>query len=313
MRNLRTVAVILPLLFCACNQEREELPTRGSMVGLVCESQHAVLLREEEEFERLYPDARVTLTATSTRDAIVQLLNDSVAFICVDRPLNDEERAVARRAQLSFTEILMAEDALGVVVHPDNPLTDLSVEQVRDVFAGSTREWQALSGGTFEGSILPIVTGRNSGTHELLMRQFLKLPGDPRLAAIADSQRAVLDYVATHRGALGIVPVAALRDTAQRDTAQRDLARSVRVLALRTTDSTGATITAALHQANIHQRIYPLHYPVYVYVRAESRGVPSGFATFMASAPGQKLFLSAGLVPATMPVRLVSLHPTEEE
>lgn len=308
MRNLRTVAVILPLLIASCSQEREELPTRGSMVGLVCESQHAVLLREEEEFERLYPDARVTLAATSTREAIVQLLNDSVAFICVDRPLNDEERAVARRAQLSFTEILMAEDALGVVVHPDNPLTALSVEQVRDVFSGSTREWQALSDGTFGGSILPILTGRNSGTHELLMRQFLKLPGDPRLAAIADSQRAVLDYVATHRGALGIVPVAALRDTALRDTA-----RSVRVLALRTTDSTGATITAALHQANIHQRIYPLHYPVYVYVRAESRGVPSGFATFMASAPGQKLFLSAGLVPATMPVRLVSLHPTEEE
>lgn len=308
MRNLRTVAVILPLLIASCSQEREELPTRGSMVGLVCESQHAVLLREEEEFERLYPDAHVTLAATSTRDAIVQLLNDSVAFICVDRALNDEERAVARRAQLSFTEILMAEDALGVVVHHDNPLTALSVEQVRDVFSGSTREWQALSDGTFGGSILPILTGRNSGTHELLIRQFLKLPGDPRLAAIADSQRAVLDYVATHRGALGIVPVAALRDTALRDTAG-----SVRVLALRTTDSTGATITAALHQANIHQRIYPLHYPVYVYVRAESRGVSSGFATFMASAPGQKVFLNAGLVPATMPVRLVSLHPTEEE
>ncbi len=302
MRSLRTVAVILPLLLASCAQEQEELPTRGTMLGLVCESQHAVMLRQEEEFERLYPDARVSLIATSTRDAIVQFLNDSVRFICVDRALNSEERRVAGKADIALTEIVMAEDALGVIVHPDNPIASISINELRDVFSGRTTDWASLSRATYSGSILPALTGRNSGTCELLMRTFLTLDGDPHLACVADSHRNVLDYVGTHRGALGIVSVASLRDTA----------RTVRVLAVRTIDSTGSTVTAALHQANIHMGIYPLHYPVHVYVRTESRGVPSGFATYMASAPGQKVFLNAGLVPATMPVRLVSLQQPEE-
>lgn len=303
MRNTRLLIVLLPFLLVSCGQEREELPTRGRMSGLVCESQASVMRIEAEEFERLYPDAHVTLAVTTTRDAIVQLLNDSVSFICVDRALNREERAVAEKAGLEFTEINMAEDALGVIVHPGNPLESITLSSLEKVFSGAVTNWSELSNGTYGGSILPAMTGRNSGTYELLTRRFLKLNRDAALAQIADSQKSVLDYVITHRGALGIVSVASLRDTTS----------SVKVLPVTYTDSTGASVTAKLHQANIYQRVYPLHYPVYVYVRAGSRGVASGLSTFMASGPGQKIFLNAGLVPATMPVRLVSLHQEEQE
>ena len=62
-----------------------------------------------------------------------------------------------------------------------------------------------------------------------------------------------------------------------------------------------------LHQANVYRGFYPLHYPVYLAYVGSSSSVAVGFGAFVASAAGQKIILNAGLVPATMPVRLVQV------
>ena len=56
---------------------------------------------------------------------------------------------------------------------------------------------------------------------------------------------------------------------------------------------------------NIYQQYYPLTRDIYIYTRADNYGVAAGFSAFITSAPGQKIVMSSGLVPATMPVRLV--------
>lgn len=61
------------------------------------------------------------------------------------------------------------------------------------------------------------------------------------------------------------------------------------------------------HQAHIYRGYYPLTSDVYIYSRADMYNVAAGFITFITSVPGQKIVLSNGLVPATMPVRLVEI------
>jgi phosphate transport system substrate-binding protein len=297
MMSRALLLVSLLLLVVSCAQQQEELPTRGSAVLLTCESQATLMRLQAEEFTRLYPDAHVRVLTTSTRDAIVQLLNDSITIVCTDRALNTEERTVARKAGIEFTEIRIAEDALALVVHPSNPVAVLSVDQLRGVADGSLQSWHQVAGAVERGPIRLALTGRNSGTYELLARRFLKLQGDARIQFLADSQRATLDFVGGYNRALGVVGTAALKDTVA----------PVRVLRIAWKDSSGRLDTTLLHQANIYQGLYPLHYPVYLYVRRPGRGPAYGFSTFVASAPGQKICLNMGLVPATMPVRLVQL------
>lgn len=292
------------LALASCTNKDEETPVHGKLHALASESQASVLQAVGDEFRRLYPEVSVRVTPASTRDAIVKFLNDSIRFICVDRALNAEERAFAERRNFEFVEVRVAEDALAFIVHADTPVTRLTQQSIRDIASGAVSDWSALPSSRGRGPILLAMTGRNSGTYELLTRHFLKLPGDATLAFLADSQRAVAEFVSGNPRALGVVSLAVLRDSI----------KHIRPVDVEYIDTSGTERAfVQLHQANIYQERYAYHFPVYIYFKASDRGVPSGFSSFITSAPGQKVFLYAGLVPRTQPVRLVKLNEEEEE
>lgn len=300
----------------ACEHPPRQSPTRGRVAIAVAES-HATLLQHEADlFESLYPEARVDVEATTTREAFVALLSDSVDLVVVDRAPNAEECAAAKALHLQLEEVRLAEDALGVMVHASNRVESLSLPQIADLLCGRRTDWSQV-GGT-AGPVRIVMTGRNSGAWELVAAKFFPEPEALRAAEVLTSQEAVLARVAADPGALGLVSVATWKSdrgaAAHESTAVAGWAPSVattnpavRALAIAGTDSLGAPVHHALHQANIHLGVYPLHYSVYVLFDTRSR-LAAGFSAFIASAPGQKLILAAGLVPATMPVRLVHLQ-----
>ena len=61
-------------------------------------------------------------------------------------------------------------------------------------------------------------------------------------------------------------------------------------------------------QAHVYRGYYPLSRTLYLFSRNAGTGVGIGFTAFVTGAEGQKLFLKNGLVPATMPVRLIQLQ-----
>jgi phosphate transport system substrate-binding protein len=61
------------------------------------------------------------------------------------------------------------------------------------------------------------------------------------------------------------------------------------------------------YQAYIAQKIYPLWREVYIISKEAYTGLGTGLTAFIASERGQRIVLKFGLVPATMPVRLVEL------
>ncbi|HMD14487.1 MAG TPA: phosphate ABC transporter substrate-binding protein, PhoT family, partial [Bacteroidota bacterium] len=60
-------------------------------------------------------------------------------------------------------------------------------------------------------------------------------------------------------------------------------------------------------QAYLYKGYYPITRGVNIYSKADSYSVATGFTAFITSAPGQKIVLNSGLVPVTMPVRIVEL------
>lgn len=304
-----------------CDRSPEEWPTRGNMVAAAAENYSPLVTREAELFTSMYGDAHVAVRSMSTREAFVALLADSVGLIVVDRLANREEREAMAAQRLSMEEVKLAEDALVLVVHPSNPLRAVSLPQLRRVLQGRIGDWSQLDAEMPKTAVELVMTGRNSGPWELLSERFL--PGtQPGPSTLAATQCEVLERVASSPGALGVVSVAAWRCCAQAaaagDTAAGvnapgwargvDPSRDgrVRSLLVRTDQAVGDTVAYAVHQANIHSGAYPLHYPAYVYFEKGAR-LASGFSAFIASAPGQSQVLRAGLVPATMPVRIVEM------
>lgn len=321
--NRRTVVHGVVLLVAVlpgtgCRRQTPETPTRGHLVVAASEAHAPLLRREAALFNSLYAEAHVDVQARSTRECFVALAQDSVRLAVADRPLNAEERAALAHLGTEATELRIGEDALGVFVHPDNALAGLDREQLADVLCGRITTWAALPGTGRTGPITVVLPGRNSGVWELLTTAFL--PGVALAPArVVATEAEVLAQVLADPDAIGVASIAAWKDPG---TAPATLAAaagepgwangvaaataSVRAVDALVADAAGTPVAYPLHQANVHRGVYPLHFPVFLVFDPQSQ-LAAGFAAFVASGPGQKLVLAAGLVPATMPVRLVTL------
>lgn len=299
----------LTLASGGCGGADKETPTKGNLTVCACES-HAELVRSEaDQFNGLYKEANVSVSGATTREAIVNLLNDSVPVIVTDRRLNAEEQAVVAKADMNLEEVAVAKDALAVVVNRVNATPTFTLESLKDIVTGRLRDWSEIEGSGLSGPMELVLTGRNSGAYELLKDHLLGLSEDIPMAVAPASQREVLDYVAAHPQAIGVVSFACYRSPSAQ-TVTADSAGAVRALAFWGADSTGRAAVHRLHQANIHLDRYPLTYSVYLYFRKDS-SLGAGFTGFVAGPVGQKIILDWGLVPATMPVRIVTLTQGE--
>ena len=90
----------------------------------------------------MYEQAHITHLQSTTRDAVVQLLNDSVKLITSPRQFNDEERAVIQKYKLEVDTFKIAYDAALVLVNENNSLTRIKVEELKDILLGKTKTWR---------------------------------------------------------------------------------------------------------------------------------------------------------------------------
>lgn len=306
-----SMALLLASLSGCNRQETETSPTKGRVTAIVSESHAPLLQKEVDQFQRLYTEAQVRLLSATTREAIVHLLNDSVRIVITDRALNQEEKDVAAGAEIKFTETKIAEDALAIVVHKENPIKEISFNSLALIVTREVAQWHQVPESKWSGPIEFAFTGRNSGAYELLVSHFLKLQKEAVPTSVVETQKEVLDYVAGHPRALGVVSAACFYEVTRPHGIQdTTTVTPLRALAVQRQDTTAADDYVKLHQANVYRGYYPLHYGVYIYCTISEKrdaGPELGFTTFVASHPGQKIIMDAGLVPATMPIRLVQI------
>ncbi len=306
-KNNHILFLICYIIIFGCTKTEKETATSGQLSICVSESHLSIVRKHIDEFNSLYSRANVSGFGAPTREAIVNFINDSVKLIIIDRPFNKEEQSISAQANFRYQQLKIGEDALVIIVNKLNKLKSIPIQYIEDIITRKISNWNQLTESNLSGPIEFILTGKNSGAYELLKNYFFKIEKEIIPTVSFESQNKVLDYVSTHTRAIGIVSVAYFR-TVIGETSSKELDTSelVHSLAIVTTDSTGNQVVNRLYQANIYQGLYPLHYPFYIYFNERSM-LAAGFCSYIASAPGQKIILKSGLVPATMPVRLVQL------
>ena len=272
---------------------------------LVSESVAPLIQSEKQKFEELYPQTHVELRTMDAREAIARFFNsDTVKAIVSSRPLNREEQNAAKRFNLKFGEYQVAIDAVAMITNLENPCTQLRTTQLDSIFTGSLTRWDDLhSAEAHSGSIELCFPNRNSGTYEVVASTILKGKEFVKPAQRVNTSLEMIHYVTHHPKSLGMIGLNWLH--------QHQNSEKVRVLEIADPNAPDSIGTRGKyfspHQAYVYQRYYPLTKNVYIYSRADVYNVAAGFLTFVTSAPGQKIVMNEGLVPATMPVRLVQL------
>ena len=107
--------------------------------------------------------------------------------------------------------IPIARDGLAIIVNPQNTITNVTSLQLRALYRGETLDWGAVGGSGGE----PVVISREDGSGSRAAFESLVMDGErvTLAALVMPTSQAVVDYVASHRNAVGYVSTGVLTDT----------------------------------------------------------------------------------------------------
>jgi len=234
-----------------------------------------------EQFMALNPDAQVSVTGGGSGTGIAGLLNGTTDICASSRDLQDKERALAVQKKIDLVEHAVARDGLAIIVNPSNPVTELSMEQLRKIFTGEYANWQDLG-----GPDLPVIVlsrESSSGTF-VFFQEFVLNKADytPRARLLAGTS-ALVQSVAADKGAITYVGLAFALEAKD----------SVRMVPIKSADDAPAVLPS---DETIRAGLYPVARPLYLYTDGSSSPAVQAFVDFCLSEAGQKIVVETGYV-----------------
>lgn len=309
---------LITLLFSCGNSGKKgptDSPTQGIIHIAADEAFAPIVAAELNAFHGLYPKAKIIPHYVTETEAYQLLMADSVRLVISSRDFTESERQYFKQKTIKPTSIKIANDAIGVVLHPDNPDSLLRISQLKDLLKSSNFQWKNISGkGQSKAPV--IVLDKAGSSNELDLMQLLGtiIKEIPHQIHYAGGDREVINYVNSHPETIGFMGINWISDPD--DPLQMRFKSGVKVAALMP-DSIEKLRTAepALNpddffqplQAYLAQGFYPLTRPLMVCSREARSGLGTGFIAWLSSDKGQRVILKAGLLPATMPIRVVKI------
>lgn len=162
MKVRRNLLIALSLLSLGANAQR----IKGSDTVLPVAQQTA------ERFMNQHPEARVTVTGGGTGVGISALMDHTTDIAMASRPIKFSEKMKIKGTGEEVDEVIVAYDALAVVVHPSNPVKQLTRQQLEDIFRGKINNWKQVGGD--DRKIVVYSRETSSGTYEFFKESVLK-------------------------------------------------------------------------------------------------------------------------------------------
>ncbi len=253
----------------------------GSVLIKGSETMQPLVALCAEDFMSKHPHVDVVVQGGGSGTGIAAVLHGTVDIGMASRDLSAKEREFAASKGFQLREYTVALDGIAIVVHPDNPITQLNLDQLRQIFTGRVRNWREIGGMPHD----MVALGRmaSSGTSALFLQRVLagetyaesvhQMPTNTAIIAEVMNQLTAIGYSGLEavQAARGQVKVVALQATSQ----------SSPVLPIGETISSGS---------------YPLARALHFYTAGEPSGAIQDFIEFCRSSQGQQLVRKAGFI-----------------
>ncbi|RNI30218.1 phosphate ABC transporter substrate-binding protein, PhoT family [Rufibacter immobilis] len=313
--NLFTFLITAGVAFAtfSCGQSGKgpaDTTTTGHIKISADESFAPIVDAQIQTFESLYKYANVDVAYKPEVQVVKDLLEDTIRFAVMARQLTDLEKAEFDKLKITPRVYKIAIDGIALILNKENTDTTLTLQQVRDVFTGQTTNWRQLDPTATDGKITIVFDNSSSSTARFILDSINhKKPLPPNTFATT-SNSTLVDYVAQNRNAIGVIGVNWISD--RRDSTAISFLKKVNVVGISVQDApTSVDDYIQPYQGYLAQGTYPLRREVFIVSREARAGLGTGFASFITGDKGQRIILKSGLVPASMPVRIVGFSQQE--
>lgn len=259
---MRLISLTLLLLLLSCAPNKRSVIIAGST------SVQPFIEKVAEHFVEEHPGVRIDVQGGGSTAGVQAALNGTCDIGMSSRNLKPEEQGLM--------VILLALDGIAVILHRDNPIEDLTVEQVRSIFTGRVTNWRELGG--FDADIIPVSREEGSGTRASFETLIMAGEAISDACLVQDSNGAVREIIATTLQGVGYVSVGLVDDRE----------KAVAIGGVRPT------------LANLITEKYGFSRPFLMLLRREPSGDVKKFIDYALSETGQGILGSSGLIPANM-------------
>lgn len=234
--------------------------------------------KEAESYMKTNSSGSVTVTGGGSGVGISALLAGTTDIAQSSRKIKFDERQKLRAGGKTVKEVIIAWDALSVVVHPDNKVGRLTREQLEGIFTGKIKNWKEVGGADLK--IIPYSRETSSGTYEFFKESVLKNKNFVNGIMSMPATGAIVQSVSQTKGAIGYIGLAYMNKS---------------VKAIHVSYDGGKTYTEP-SVANAKNKTYPIVRALYYYYEAKSEAKVKSFIDYVLSGAGQKTVAETGFI-----------------
>lgn len=239
-----------------------------------------------QAFNAKHPDVEINVSGEGSGVGIKALISKTTEICDASREIKPEEVEQAKAAGVNPVEHTVAYDGIAVVVHPSNPLRQISMQTLSDVFSGKTTKWDAV-GVKGLGEIQLVTRDSSSGTYESFKEMVVTIGGKEKERDYAPqslkqaSNAAVRTMVAQTKSGIGYIGLGYVDHT-------------VKVLEV-VPASGGKAVAPSVD--TVLDGTYPISRKLYCYTDGEPTGVVKDYLDFIKGPEGQAIVKEEGFVP----------------
>lgn len=247
-----------------------------------------------EAFMDSNPEAVISVTGGGSGTGIAAIINNQIALANSSRQISDAEMEQARERGVEPVRIVIAMDALSVIVHEDNPVSELTVDEIGAIYRGEITNWSDVGGEDKEISMY----GRqsNSGTYVFFRDYVVK--GDyseDKMRMNGNAQ--IVEGVLSDDSGIGYVGVGYTVD-------EDEVIDGLKIVNVAIDEN--SPFVSPLDPANVADGSYPVARPLHHYSNGQPEGMVKEYIDFVLSDEGQQIVVDSGFYPVTVEYREIN-------
>lgn len=288
---LTLIILLFPATLIACGP-------RGSSASIAQAEQSAIenkgsdtivnlALAWAERYQTIQPEIRISVTGGGSGTGIAALINGTVDIANASRQIKPEEIEEAQANGVEPVEHTIARDAIAVIVNLENPVDQLTIQQVSDIYSGKITNWQMVGGE--DRPIVRLSRETNSGTHVYFLENVLRLGEKENKTffspetLLLPSSEGITAEIRQNPNAIGYDGLGYVTD-------------EVKVIGIAETEESEYILPSA---ATVNSGKYPIARDLYMYTVGEPEGDIAIYLEWILAAEAQEIVTELGFVPIT--------------
>lgn len=226
-----------------------------------------------EAFMKANPGVQMSLSGGGSGEGIKALIDKTTDIATSSREIKDKEVELSKTKGVNPVAHVVAFDAIIPVVHPKNKVSNLTVDQLSQIYQGNITNWKEVGGDDLK--IVVISRDSSSGTFESWDHFVMKKAKVTPRAQMLASNGALVTAVSKNKYAIAYLGIGYVN-------------KSVKPLQVN-------GVTASVQTAM--SKDYPFSRELYMYTNGEPQGQVAKYIAFVKSPEGQKIVAKEGFVP----------------